>query len=232
MVFPAERVGGVALANRCAAYHPVADLLDRALAPLLPGAARPRGQPLWPFAGRYRGTRGELELRAGGGALELLWQDETVPLVRHGRGRFVQQRGPFSEHLLRLEAAGGLAWEATTGPLRWLREGAGEALAWEGPVDAGPPAAAGEAADVAGVYTHPDFGDVRVYPRGGGDLLFAPYYAQETRLLPQGRRRFRVAGGFLAGEEVTFEPAAGEAATLAAGGMRFARRPLRAEDLQ
>ncbi len=224
-IFPADGVAGVALANRCSAYYPVSEILDRALAPLLAAGGRPaeRGpaDDLGRYAGDYRSPAGALRVRLAAGRLELEHGGEAIPLTRHGRGHFIQERGPFSDHLARFAfsgAAGIGAWELTAGPRLWGRAGAGPASRWEAAPSPDPAFGAR-----AGIYHRPGYGDARVYERAGR-LWLSMHYAEEEELLPAGDGTFRLAGGGFVGEPVEFETAAGEAAALEAGSMRFVRR--------
>jgi CubicO group peptidase (beta-lactamase class C family) len=230
--FPEEGVGGIALGNRCSAFHALDEILDRALAPWLPGRPRTFQPDLDPFVGRYAGPERSLRFRSAGGRLWMRHVEgngEEMALLRQGLGRFVQPRGPFSEHLLRFGLDRGEAWDCTTGPLRWAREGPSWPLLWDGPAHP-PPASGSRSRALAGVYTHPVIGDVRVYLREGRPI-FSFFYAEESPLRRVRGGGYRIDGGSFDGEPAVFEMIDGEAVALEAGYMRFERRPAVPEDL-
>lgn len=229
-VFPAEGLAGVVLSNRCSAHTPASEILDFCLGPLL-GADPPEPEPLGRLTGGYAGLGRRIEICETGGRLALRHGGDEIPLRRFGPDRFRQEWGPFSEHLLRfnLDARGqGEPWECVTGPLRWTaeEEGLGPLLR-EGPF---PPGSRRDERHrhLAGVYSHPAVGDVRIFLRQGRPC-FSFYYGEEVPLRPvRGPRGgvYRIEGGLLDGELLSWH---GEA--IEAGGMRFVRRELRPEDL-
>ena len=232
--FPDDGVGGIALSNRCSAFHALDDILDRALAPWLPGR-RPAEPALAPFVGSYAGPGRRIEIRRGGGGggrLLMRHGGDEMSLLRQGPGRFVQPRGPFSEHLLRFGMDRGEAWDVVTGPLRWAREEPYWPLLWDGPAHPAPASGKRERylAGVAGVYTHPVIGDVRVHLREGRPV-FSFFYAEENPLRRMRGGGYLIDGGSFDGEPAVFEMVDGEAVALEAGYMRFERRETVPEDL-
>ncbi len=251
-IVPQEGVAGVALCNRCTAFYPIDEILDAALAPLVTGGAPPAArsvESLERYAGDYASPRGALAVRLAGDRLELRADGEAIALTRHGRGRFIQEGGPFADHLLRFAfagAAGAGVWEMTAGPHRWTRQGRAPAALLDDDARRDDPGFA----PLVGSYRRDGYGDIRVFARQGR-LWLSMSYADEEELQPDAGEGFpiagggyrlagggyrlagggyrlagggyRLAGGAFAGESVRFETTAGEAVAVEAGSMRFVR---------
>ena len=227
VAFPDQGVGGIALCNRCSAWYPLNEILNLLLAPLL-GARYPRRDPTagWSrYVGRYDSPGGPIEVLRSGARLMLRHGSETVALRAHGRHRFIQEGGPWSDHLLRFIVQQARAAGCVAGPWRWVRAGRFAPLFWAEIDDHGQPKPAPPAgySRYPGTYNHPAIGDVRVYLRGG-KLRFSFYYAEETVLEPVTGHAFRARRGVFAGEPVVFHLEGAEAVALDAGYMRFRRQ--------
>jgi len=217
--FPDDGVAGVILCNRCSARAPLSEILDLALRPRL-RVRPPEPERLGRFAGRYAGPGRRIEV-VGDQGLTLRHAGEEIPLRRLGPDRFLQARGPLSEHLLRFTLDRDEPWECVTGPLRWAAEEEGLwPLLWDG-------LSRGHSCDprLTGVYSHPAVGDVRIFPRHGRPF-FSFFYGEEVPLQRVRGGRYRIDGGMLDGEPLLFH---GDA--IDAGFMRFERRAPRPEDL-
>ncbi|WP_437729220.1 serine hydrolase domain-containing protein [Sorangium sp. So ce861] len=214
---PALGLTAVATAGRAGATNELKTLVHFALGrlasdepPPSPPSPAPSGAHL---GGAYFSGARRLEIRERGGRLVAIHDGGPERLLTHHEGAsFIQQGGPFAEHLLRFELSEGRAVACHAGPRSFSRDRARRPR----PPDRtwGP---------LLGAYRHPLTGEAEVFACDGR-LVFAFGPTDRALLRPLGPATFELQDGSFHRERATFaELRDGCFWTLRIGDMDFVR---------